>query len=486
MRVTLKRGTGGKTKYNGQTATLTANSRSGGWAQATPAGCVTPIKWRSGHWEEIQDEDVGEPHVLSGDVLGKVFAQNQIWDRMRALSVSKTWAQVQQDPVAWREILTPLDASSFTAPRMVMLLDRAGSAGPLVLDFGCDVGRTTQSVWVDEIEHDSPVHLIHPLAQKLLHLGGAGRLSCLHTLRIRYALSWVSAPFVTELLPRCPALTHLQLKIPAELQSQHMKTFLPRLCLPTLRILHNTFVNGLSRPDHSDGELFPSKMLPLMRCPALHTLVVANCVHGYGHGSPLFPANGLPASLKCLKITMPGGSLHHFTPRLPHLEHLYIRMLKTNGPVGCLSHLSMLQAVHIDLGHVYTPPALKQLYESLSACIHLRYLRIDARGADDSNLEGDDSPLPALKALTETLPDLYFIQVPHDLPDQTFCVDGWVGSYIQNEPSRYSDATDEYTRLVRSEAEFHDARHLKALADDFATLLPEFNMESHPSTSPPP
>jgi hypothetical protein len=96
-------------------------------------------------------------------------------------------------------------------------------------------------------------------------------------------------------------------------------------------------------------------------------------------------------------------------------------------------------------------------------------------------LEGDDSPLPALKTLTK-LPDMWFIQVPHDLPDETFNGDGWQAEYIENRVGHWGESTDEYTRLVKNEAECRDADHLNALGDNFTALLPAFNTDAHPST----
>ena len=120
----------------------------------------------------------------------------------------------------------------------------------------------------------------------------------------------------------------------------------------------------------------------------------------------------------------------------------------------------------------------------MASCTSLRYLRVDAQGAKDSNLEGDSGaldPIPRLKALTD-LPDVWFIQVPHDLFSETFSGD-WAADYVENDRRHmFSEETDEYTRLLKADSEFYDAKHIEALKRNFTTLLPRFNTDAHPST----
>ena len=285
--VKLARGTGSKAKYNGNLATV--RNHRGGWSLASLRQ-GSPIKWRNGHWEEAEedksptipnDEEAEEDKspTLPNDMLGQILGRCLVWDRMRALLVSSAWAQTVDDPVAWSDLITPLDASAWTCSRMIMMIERAGTRGMRVLDLGCEAGRMVGSdsnamvrMDVDAMDFDA----MHPLATKCLELAACGRFSNLQTLRLRYPLPWVTTDLLASLVAQCPVLQHLQLALPQE--GLAAIALLPMLCSPSMKILHIKFPNRAHWRADADC-LFPSAVLPVARCPLLHTLALSDFVH---------------------------------------------------------------------------------------------------------------------------------------------------------------------------------------------------------------
>lgn len=60
--IQLRDGKGSKAQYNGHTATLSRKGR-GGWSSVTLAEITTPVKWRSGHWTDVDDGEHGLDHA---------------------------------------------------------------------------------------------------------------------------------------------------------------------------------------------------------------------------------------------------------------------------------------------------------------------------------------------------------------------------------------------------------------------------------------
>ena len=78
-----------------------------------------------------------------------------------------------------------------------------------------------------------------------------------------------------------------------------------------------------------------------------------------------------------------------------------------------------LRTLHF-LAHQYGPVHLGRMYESLVTCTQLSYLRIDLQDSGQDVLsESDDDDMESLKqklgAVME-LPDMWFCEVPHELP----------------------------------------------------------------------
>ena len=100
--IELLGGTGSKAQYNGRTATL-GRKGGGGWSSVTLHANATPVKWRSGHWNEVQDderEDAKSPiqhtahrtpfSLLPDAVLIEILLSLTTFDVCQVLSTTRT------------------------------------------------------------------------------------------------------------------------------------------------------------------------------------------------------------------------------------------------------------------------------------------------------------------------------------------------------------------------------------------------------------
>ena len=131
----LVKGTGKRAAYNRQRATLVAGSwRAGGWVDVLLQGGER-ISWRSGAWKKVEPEVVAV--AVPADALGLILAACPLNQRLKAMGVSSEWAAQAANPEVWSHLCTPRSAGAFSAERLIMLLNRAGSHLQL-LDIGCD------------------------------------------------------------------------------------------------------------------------------------------------------------------------------------------------------------------------------------------------------------------------------------------------------------------------------------------------------------
>ena len=182
----------------------------------------------------------------------------------------------------------------------------------------------------------------HPLPPTLLSLAEANMFTNLHTLRIRYPMSWLQdSQLLAEIVPRCTRLEHLYL---GHVKYNDSVEHLRALVVPSLVSLHLNLRGICANRLPLEGDT-----LPLSACPKLRTLSLAGIVERFGYSGPLFTNESTPPDLRALRISIPDGALDHFAPEFPTLETLYLCVLKTTGGVMLTcTGLPKLQHLHIE------------------------------------------------------------------------------------------------------------------------------------------
>jgi hypothetical protein len=454
--IRLERGDGKRAKFNGKAAAVVHGTKRGGWTDVRLKTGET-VSWRNGAWRNVVVSapvfvDLEPPTTVDvpSDALGMVLARLPLPLRLQALCVSTAWAGIAQEPAAWASLITPLDASRFTAERLEMLIRRAGIC-LAELDLGDRAGRfTMQSTdLTDDVSLTAS-----PLPATMLSLAANNGWPRLHTFRVRYPLQWLTCSIVKQLVPCCSQLMHLQLKMKLDQEALQL------VFLPLLETLDVTVPSQY-------GQSLPLR-LPFDQSPKLCALAVRDFVSGYSHvcsETAIFD-RALPASVKSVLLSVPHGQLLEFAPRWPHVQHLYINGRKTNDLVDA-QHMQSLQVLQYDAApYGADDDDFDTFYRSLFGCTSLRYLRVDFKGVNDTIRDEQDAFGPILD-----LPNLWFCDVPHlARPNR-----GW---------SVAAENVDSgQRRLVRKSSEFFDSEQMRRLARSSHAVVPELDFDQHPAVS---
>ena len=493
LAILLSDGTGKRARYNGQHAMLVAGSKRSGWVDVNTESGET-IVWRSGAWTVVP-----ETVCIPADAIGLILSHCDLRQRLLAMSTSKQWATQASDPIAWRSLCTPLDATAYTAKRLISLLMRAGD-GLQLLDIGCDSGRCVGVDLIDVDDDDAGIPAFqNPLAATLASLATSHKLAQMHTLRLRYHSQWADGQLLAQVVRGCPVLETLYAMVE---NSRTTPDTICALAAPTLRSLHLNFDGSLSDDDNDDDDMeeedgddgarrrpdrpiFTERNLPLANCSALHTLSLSGFVKGYHYEGPVFSDAAMPSTVRCLRLSIPDGGLINFQPQLPLLETLHVRVLKTGGPLLRPTGVPQLQHLHLE-GFLYGPPRLVALYQDLLDCVHLRYLRVAYEGWSSvyEHRWGEPGGLSGLKhhlSAIIDLDDMWFCEVPHDADRPS----GWARV---PQPSRTQRPKRDEQRkaywLVRRSAKYFDPTHYERLQADPSAALPALSaIDGHPETA---